>query len=437
MPHRFPHAVLATLLAVFAAGISISPLAPLGITAWAQAVTPDWAARPNLPIHRSTIAIDGASAVELTIASAADASTVERLRDASERTLRVFTEWLGPLATSELRVIDLPWPLDAPGASYPGVAMTRSRWLTPQRDMIAERALIAGLARQYWAADTTAADPWFLEGLVIYTATRGIHTVLEGRNFAAPRFLGGFVSFPLRAQLLSPSPQGPRPTLEMFDEVLEPADAPWRYASTGKGSAARRAAMALTTLERTIGWPAMQQALYELRARANTGAVTPELLAAVVAEQRGVSADWLARDVIRGSDTIDYAIDGVGVASANGQQQTMVRVRRVGSGVFAATDRPREAGPARSIAVMVRYEDGSESRTFVDGRDASTELMFESAVPASMVMLDPDGLMLVDADRSNNARLLNDATANRTGVRLVLSWMLWLQNVMLTYTAIA
>lgn len=429
MPHRFPHTVLATLLAVLAAGTM----------AWAQRepVTPDWLSRSSLPIHHATIEMPGAPAIDLRIASAASAAAIERLRDTTERTVRIFHEWLGPLATPALTVIDLPWRLDSPGASYPGVAVTRSRWLAPGRDLIAERALVAALARHYWPADPAAPDAWFREGLVIYTATRGIHTALAGRNFAAPRYFGGFVSFPLRAQLLSPLPQGPRPTLRAFDEAVEPSEAPWRYAPAGEGSAARRAAAVLGTLERVIGWPAMQQALFDLRAGANAAPLTPETLAAVVAEQRGSSLDWLVRDVLRGTDTIDYAIGDVRSAAAAGRTRTSVSVRRLGNGVFAATDRPPGDGPARSIAVMVRFEDGSAARAFVDGRDPATELVFDSAAPAATVMLDPDGLMFVDANQANNRRGLGRVSASDTGVRMALSWMLWLQNVMLSYAAIA
>lgn len=429
MPHRFPHTVLATLVAVLVAGT----------IAWAQRelVTSDWPSRSSLPIHRSSVAVAGAPAVDLQIHSAASVAAVERLRDTTDRAVRILNAWLGPLPGSGITVVDLPWHLDAPGAAYAGVIFTRTRWLAPERDLLAERSLIAGLARQYWLPGSPSADPWFREGLVIYTATRGIHTALEGRNFAAPRYVGGFVSFPLRAQLLSPSPQGPRPTLDAFDEVLEPAGASWRFAPAGEGSAARRTAMALTTLERAIGWPAMQQALLETRLRANTQSLTPELLGAVLGEQRGVSMEWFVRKVLRAADTIDYAIGEVQSEQVAGRTRTTVSVARAGSGEFAATDLPRSDGPARSLDVLIRFDDGTEARAFIDGRDPSTQLSFDSASSPTVVLLDPEQLVMIDADRSNNGRVLRYPPAGVTGVRLVLNWMLWLQNLMLTSTAIA
>ena len=422
--------VLATLLAAVAAG-TIACARPREI------ITPQWPARAALPVHRSAIELRGAPPIQLQIMSPAGTAAVARLDDTARRTLQVFTDWLGPPAASSLIIVDLPWGIDAPAASYPGIVATRTRMVAPARDLIAERAVVAGLARQFWPAPSEGTDASFLEGLVIYTATRGIHTVLEGRNFAAPRFFGGFVSFPLRPLLLSPSPQGPQATLRQFDEVVEPAEAPWRYAGAGEGSAAQRAATALRTLERTIGWPAMQQALIEARVRSSRAPLSPELLAAIVAEQRGHSMDWFARDLVRGGDAIDYAVDAVRSESSGGRVRTMIAVRRAGRGVFAATDQPRAAGAARSIDVLVRFADGSESRAFVDGRDETTELQFDSAAPVATVSIDSANLVAADVDRSNNGRVIGDAPANRTGIRMVLSWVIWLQNVMLTGTALA
>ena len=423
--------VLATLfVAVFA-----------GTIVWARQraiVTPQLAAQSQLPVHQSTIALRGGASIDLRIASSANAEAIERLRDTANRALQIFSYSLGPPSLTTLTVVDLPWDVDAPGASYPGIVATRTRLIAPARDLIAERAVVAGIARQFWNATTTTdADRWFVEGLTIYTATRGIHAALEGRNFAAPRYFGGFVSFPLRPLLLSPSPQGPQATLREFDEVVEPASAPWRFADAGPGSPARRAATALRALERTIGWPAMQQALAEARVRGAQAPLTPEILAAIVAEQRGAPMEWFARDVVRGGDAIDYAVGAVHSESAEGRFRSTVSIQRAGGGVFAGTDRPRSGGPAQSIAVLVLFGDGAETRSFIDGRDQMSELQFDSAAPVSAVMIDPDNLVVVDDDRSNNGWLAGAVDADRTGVRLVFNWMMWLQNVMLTYTAIA
>lgn len=363
-------------------------------------------------------------------------AAVERLTDTATRTLKELVEWLGPLSGAPLSIVDLPWGRGTPGESQPGVAATRVRWIAPVRDVSAERALIAAMARQFWFASVTAETASFHEGLAVYTATKAIHRVLEGRNFAAPRFIGGFVPMPLRSLVLSPNQTGRGAPLGEFDEVLRPFDAPWRFASTADGSPARRADAALRTLERIIGWPAMQQALAAVRERVIGNPITPEMFAGVVAEQRGVPLEWFVRDLVRSGDRIDYAVGGVTSSESNGSLRTAVSIDRLGAGLFSGTDRPRAAGPAQSVPVLVRFADGSHSRAFVDGRDQHTELVVESHSPAIVVAVDPEEMVLVDADRMNNA-WVSGAPADRNGLRLVLNWMMWLQNVMLTYTAIA
>ena len=297
--------------------------------------------------------------------------------------------------------------------------------------------MISGIARQFWRGTDTGADASFREGLAIFAATRGIHAVLGGRNFAAPRFLGGFVSMPLRSLQLSPNLVGPRPLLDEFDEVIQPAEAAWRFASAADGTPARRVAMGLQTLERTIGWPATQQALAELRLRAAGGPLSPEMLAAVLGEQRGVSMDWFVRELVRGNQPIDYAVGAIQNDPAAGDMITTVTIERRGSGSYSGTDQPRSAGPAQSIQVLARFADASETRAFVDGRDASTPITLSSRVPLASVMVDPDALLLSDDNRSNNGRLIGSAPTDRTGLRLVMNWIIWLQNAMLTYAAVA
>lgn len=406
MPPRRLHHALAPLLAAALVGDAAGSVA--------------LARQPDPPV---TITSDNARAVE-------------RLTDTTTRALKTLQEWLGPLPATPLTVIDLPWGTGSPGESRAGTVATRMRWITPVRDVAAERTLIAAVARQFWLTGSESTDPWFREALVVYSATRAIHAVLEGRNYDAPRFFGGFVPIPLRSLVLSPNMAGAGARLSEFEEVLTPASAPWRFAPVDSGSPARRAAAALQTLERVIGWPAMQQALSETRLRAGGGAISPELLAAVVAEQRGVSMDWFVRDLVRSSDVIDYAVGGVSSEPGGEAIRTTVQVEKRGRGVFSGTDQPSSAGTARSLTVLVRFADGTEARTFVDGREERAPVVFEGPSRATAVAIDPDEIVLVDANRLNNV-WTDEPPANRIGFRLVANWMIWLQNVMLTYSAIA
>lgn len=428
MPHRRLHNALTPLLVAALTGLVFAQ--PRGV------LTPESIDAFRLPLHSLSIPLDDGKAIAVTIASSGDRRAIDRLSDTATRTVRVLSDWLGAPAASTLTIVDLPWGVEAPGASRPGVAATRVRWIEPADDLTAERSLVAALARQFWSGDGGADDGPFREGLTLYTSTRAIHRVLEGRNFEAPRYFGGFVPMPLGSLVLSPNLVGAGAPVGEFDELVQPAEATWRFASVAEGSPARRAATALRTLERMIGWPAMQQVLAELRARAATGPITPEMFATVAAEQRGVSLGWFARDLVRSSDAIDYAVGNVTSDQSGGAVLTRVRVDRHGPGVFSGTDQPRSNAPARSVTVVVRFVDGTEVRAYVDGRDQQTEFTVDSRSAAMAVAVDPDEIVLMDADRSNNVWVLQ-APRNRLGLRLVANWVIWLQNVMLTCTALA
>jgi hypothetical protein len=84
----------------------------------------------------------------------------------------------------------------------------------------------------------------------------------------------------------------------------------------------------------------------------------------------------------------------------------------------------------------VRFEDGSEVREWWDARDEWTEFIYASRSRATVASVDPGAVLLLDRDRTNNTRRLV-ATRSPLGVRLALNWFVWLQDLMLSYTAVA
>ena len=83
-----------------------------------------------------------------------------------------------------------------------------------------------------------------------------------------------------------------------------------------------------------------------------------------------------------------------------------------------------------------RFEDGTEVRDWWDGRDAEKQLTYTSHSRATSVSVDPEAMLVLDADRTNNTRTLRRGFSS-TGVRLALQWVVWLQDVMLAYSALA
>lgn len=378
----------------------------------------------------------------VTFLSAPDAAARSpRLIAATESALRRFTGWFGPFPHPQLTVIDAPWNTGLAGAAFPGVVITTTRWYEPAADRTLERFLISALARQYWMTDAaTATAKWFSEGLTLYSAVRGIHEELEGRHFATLRLFGGFIPFTIAPVRWSPSPTDPRPRLRHFAEVDEPAEASWRQWSAAPASEAQRVALALHTLERYVGWPAMQQMLASLQERKRLKAIGPNDLAAIMSGQRGRDASWFFSDALRFDARFDHGITAF-TSDGGGDQpgfHTHLEVQRHGDGLFTGTSEPLTPPfkSGRSLPVEVRFEDGTSVREWWDVRDAMFTRDYEGPSRAAGASVDPEAVLLLDDDRANNSRVL-DAGVNQEGIRLAARWILWLQDLMLSCTGLA
>jgi hypothetical protein len=377
--------------------------------------------------HTQQLAV-GAHTIEVTwrVPRDAAAAQTQTLIAATAAGLRRLHEWLGPVPSASLIVVDVPWQSSTAGASYPGLVVTSTRWLSTPLDPAAERRLFAALARQYTFTIAAPGDPHapFEEGLSLYLGARLIHDLLHNANFETPRFFGGFVPFSLRSVVHSIKPEDPRPQLAHLPDVEEPADAPWRAASSAPGQPARRIAAALQTFERHVGWPAFQQVLEQFMRRFGGRSATTADLAAVASELIGRDfSTFFAGGTL--DEAFDYAIGEFRSDPAEGGFTITVIVRRTGAAATAALGLP----------LVLRLEDGTEITERIDAGKPEQTFVYRSASRAVLASVDPRAVLVIDTNRENNTRGMINWT-NRIGLRLALNWMTWLQDAMLASTAI-
>ena len=378
---------------------------------------------PDSRFHeqRDSFTPNGGAPLELRflIAREAQARTT-RVVAATHAALDLLSGWFGPPSSPSLTVAGVPWRGGARGTAAPGLVTAPLRWLAPVRDQSTERAVIAALVRHYWShSDTPSA---FEEALIVYTGARAIHAILEGSNFDSPRFLGGSLPFPLRSVLLSPPVADPRPRVWAFDELLSPGAA---------GVEVRRAVQTLQTLERYAGWPTLLEAIAVMRA---SGRHDPATFTASLSQVRGTDLGSLVAECLRADAVFDYSLDGLhSQPGSAGLIETTVTITRRGSGRFAIGDGEGDAEAA--MPVRIRFADGTEARDFFDGAAPAATLIYSAKTAAVAATVDPDAMLLLDVDRGNNA-IVRDARPSPLGVRLALNWMAWLQNAMLSYTAL-
>ncbi len=359
-------------------------------------------------------------------AAVATPDRARQLSESARAALALFVEWLGPYPAPALQIRSAQWRAGA-SDSVPGMAEVAVRRIEIDRDPAAERRLIASIARHFWH-DALAAPPeqrWLAEALARYFGARAIDIVLEGRQFWAARYFGGFVPFASRSLPLSPFGGHQRGHVMAFDDTtLLPPDS--------DAILVERATTALFTLERFIGWPALQQAVFAYRAETGGRGNDLDALARIVAEQRGGELSWFFEQAFLPARTFDYAVDDVTSTADGSRFAVRVSLRRMGDGVFGTGEASR--GP--SLPVAIRFADGTQAIDRWHGGLASLVLDYTAPAPAVMVSVDPDAMLLLDQDRRNNVYRVGDAPPTGVGRRATLAWIAWAENLMLTCLAL-
>jgi hypothetical protein len=180
----------------------------------------------------------------------------------------------------------------------------------------------------------------------------------------------------------------------------------------------------LATLERLLGWETMQRVLSVYFSRGAFRHPEPEEFFAAASTVSGRDLTWFFDAVYRRSSTFDYAVQHVASDIADdGSVDSMVVVRRVGSGVFP-------------VAVRVTFDDGNEVDEDWDGRDEWRAFRYGRGSRVATVAIDPDRVLLLDVNTTNNTWTARPRAAEAAS-RWSLRWLVWLQNALLTYAFVA
>ena len=275
-----------------------------------------------------------------------------RYQEAAGVALDTYVDWFGPIDLDDLHI-------------DPAVA-----WFSPVRRFTIEDGVVEAAAEAYWNARLqSAGDAAVIEGLSAYT----------------------------RARMMESAFREERVDLASVAAAAEPRNA-----------ASRRASLAFHTIERHFGWAVMQVVLAAL---APSGRPVPEQMATLLTDHTGRDVSWLLPEAFDVSRTYDYAIERLESAPVEGRAgrfRTVVEVRRHGDAVFSGTAQP--AGDAfesgRALRLLVTFTDDSTVDEFWDGRSESKTYVFESAAAVERAMVDPDEVLMLDANPANNVQVL-------------------------------
>ena len=165
----------------------------------------------------------------------------------------------------------------------------------------------------------------------------------------------------------------------------------------------------------------------------------PQDFFAVASEVSGEDLTWFFDEAHRSSNVFDYGIQELtnrplvargffdsergpafsAQTDTDGMFQTAVVVRRYGEAIFP-------------VDVLVVFEDGEEVRERWNGQDRWVNFSYERPARAVSAFVDPDRVLLLDVNYTNNSKVMQPRTDEAT-TKWMLKWMVWLQDLMLTY----
>src|SRR5262249_12441580 len=132
-----------------------------------------------------------------------------RYARAAAQSLSTLAQWLGPYSGGALTLVDPPWRGGA-DAGESAIVVDRLPLWTSSVSMAPQPAAarVVGGGRWRAAVDASALPPWFIEGVVEYSARRIVTPMFQGENLGTgfamlePRYFGGFVPRFIRIRLM-------------------------------------------------------------------------------------------------------------------------------------------------------------------------------------------------------------------------------------------
>lgn len=349
-----------------------------------------------------------------------------RVEAAARESVTRFQEWLGPPPPG-MMLVDRESSAGPPDAGV-HVALDLP-WRSAPSTMDVEAMVAFGMARAWWPGwtrDATARP--VADGLAWYLQSR-ITAVLFSAGFRQPghsaesiQYFGGTIPWVFPTLVRSPWTAGLGRHVPPDADVLT-----------------SRVALAFGTIERLVGWPAVEAALAALAPRAIAGPMTPREIDQVMSSAVGYPLSWLLEPARQGR-RFDYALDAVTTVPCDGRPcwRTTVVLASRGDAAFSGansdgTDGPYEQGDA--LVVLLRFDGGTEATARWDGRASSRTFEFESATPPVEVQLDPAGLLLLDPNVLDHSWRA-EANTSVPLTKWIAWWLLWMQDAILSQTAL-
>ncbi len=355
------------------------------------------------------------------------AAQADRHFDATRTTLKYYGEWYGAYPYGHITIVDPAFQSGAGGMEYPTLFTAGTRWLAPAGVTTPEGVTVHEAGHQFWygiVGNNEFEHAWMDEGFNTFSTARAVAQVYEP-NFLALRYFGGFVPWVVRDIALSRETEGNRLTGYRRDAKSDAQSTPtFRYfPSTGGSITYNKTALWLNTMERWLGWPVLQRILSTYFAASAFTHPGPAQFFATVNDVSGQDLGWYFDQVYRSSNVFDYGVQDIRSERDGDQYRTTVVARRYGEATFP-------------VDVLVTFASGERVTEHWDGKERWKVFAYDRLARLASAQVDPNRVLLLDVNYTNNSKTM-EPRSGTAATKWSINWMVWLQDCLLSWTALA
>jgi hypothetical protein len=403
-----------------------------------------WVTSPDLVERRARFDDRKLPAVEMRLLLLPEhVDQADRHFTATRAVLKHYGDWFGAYPYGHITIVDPAWQSGAGGMEYPTLFTAGTRWWAPRGGTQPESVTVHEAGHQFWyglVGNNEFEHAWLDEGFNQFSQGRTMEAAFPPFHYSE-RFFGGFVPWLYRDVLLSRAVDFNGLNYYRRSATTDAEATPsWRYfPATGPNITYNKTALWLQTLERMLGWPTLQRIMFTFSERYRFKHPGPEEFFAVANEVSGQDLTWFFNQVYRGSGAFDYGLADLTSEplattgfTGGGAQRKFVRDETV-KGVYRTTVRVRRYGDGLfPVDVRVQFANGESVRERWDGRDRWKVFVYERPSRAVAAQVDPGRVLLLDVNYTNNTFTL-DPAAKPAATKWSLAWLVWLQDLLLTY----
>jgi hypothetical protein len=381
-----------------------------------------WVASPRLVVRERRVEMAGLPPVRLRLFLQPEHLWQEpRFVASASAALTEYGRWYGPYPYGQLTIVDAAYRSGSGGMEYPMLVTAGTRWLSPAAGAEPESTVVHEVGHQFWyglVGSNEVEHAWMDEGVNQFSESR-LYDTGELREVVVRRFFGGFVPWTVPGLRVTRAVAEGLASYQQDAATDHLATPSYRYSpATGSSITYYKTALWLHTLERWLGWAHLQPAMSGyFQAWAYRHPQPDDFLSRLPHDVQPALAAF--NDDVQRSAVFDYGIEAFSSrADGGGPFRTTVVASRLGDGIFP-------------VEVVTTFDDGTTRTEHWNGVDRRMTYSYETRSRATSSQVDPRRILMLDTHRVNNSRSLR-ARTSEASTRWSLTWMAWLQDLLLT-----